>query len=264
VIEDALDHEHRSLYGLGAEPVQGFLARVSGGAERPGLQHSRNSRVDSHVSANGMADGTRVMFSACGWPPTRDPGPSRLPPGGTEVLLSSLAPAREGSGVMRWGQRRAERTGESASATWGDKATALVCCRSPSRHVPQGCTGRVRSATLPRYRIGGRSSAHGMPDRPCVVPSACAQPPSARNRGPPIIAGPSASAEYAPGPLRLIAIASGASTRAGVSRDGEAPRGFVVGRLLDGFDKEIARSAVRADVYQRAQNVGTLVSTAGA
>jgi hypothetical protein len=28
-----------------------------------------------------------------------------------------------------------------------------------------------------------------------------------------------------------------------VSRGDEAPRGFVVGRLLDGFDKEIARSA---------------------
>ncbi len=28
--------------------------------------------------------------------------------------------------------------------------------------------------------------------------------------------------------------------KAGVSRGGKAPRGLVVGRLLDGFDKEIA------------------------
>ena len=102
--------------------------------------------------------------------PARDPDPSRLPPGGTEVLLSSLALAREGRGAMRWGQRRAERTGESASATWGNKATTLVCCRSFSRHVPQGCKRRVRPATLPQYRI---ASAHGLPDRRCVVSSAC-------------------------------------------------------------------------------------------
>jgi len=36
---------------------------------------------------------------------------------------------------MRWGQRRADRTGESASATWANKATALICRRSSSRHV---------------------------------------------------------------------------------------------------------------------------------
>ena len=80
--------------------------RISLSALMSGLRHASNSRVDSHVSAYGMPDGARVMSSACGWPRTRPWSPSWLPPGGTEVLLQSLAPAREGSGVMRWGQRR--------------------------------------------------------------------------------------------------------------------------------------------------------------
>ena len=40
--------------------------------------------------------------------------------------------------------------------------------------------------------------------------------------------------------LRLVAISAGDRMKAGVSRGGKAPRGLVVGRLLDGFDKEIA------------------------
>ena len=59
------------------------------------------------------------------------PGPSK----------QSLALARRGRGEMRRGQRRADRTGESASATWANKATALICRRSTSRHVRQrNCT----------------------------------------------------------------------------------------------------------------------------
>ena len=61
----------------------------------------------------------------------RDQGPSK----------QSLALARRWCGEMRRGQRRADRTGESASATWANKATALICRRSTSRHVRQrNCT----------------------------------------------------------------------------------------------------------------------------
>ena len=61
----------------------------------------------------------------------RDQGPSK----------QSLALARKGRGEMPRGQRRADRTGESASATWANKATALICRRSTSRHVRQrNCT----------------------------------------------------------------------------------------------------------------------------
>jgi hypothetical protein len=36
---------------------------------------------------------------------------------------------REGRGAMRWGQRRAESPGESASATWVTRWRNWVCCR---------------------------------------------------------------------------------------------------------------------------------------
>jgi len=48
------------------------------------------------------------------------------------------------------------------------------------------------------------------------------------------------------GQRRPISIAAGARASAGVSRGGKAPRGFVVGRLLDALGKEIARSAAPA------------------
>ena len=57
------------------------------------------------------------------------------------VGLSSLSffeivigPAPEGDGDAL-GPTTADRTGESASATWANKATALICRRSSSRHV---------------------------------------------------------------------------------------------------------------------------------
>jgi hypothetical protein len=53
--------------------------------------------------------------------PRTRPWSLKVAPGGTEVLLSSLAPAREGRGAMRRGQRPADPTGESASATWVTK-----------------------------------------------------------------------------------------------------------------------------------------------
>jgi hypothetical protein len=43
------------------------------------------------------------------------------------------------------------------------------------------------------------------------------------------------------GQLRLVAISAGDRLRAGVSRSGKAPCGFVVGRLIDLLDEEIAR-----------------------
>ncbi len=125
-----------------------ILVRVSDIGRVSGLRHSHCIVIAGHFSARGMPNRQCVMSSACGWAPQATPGPSRLPPGGTEVSLSSLAPAREGCGVMRRGQRRAESSWESASATCGNKATALVCCRSPSRHVRQECKRRVRPATL--------------------------------------------------------------------------------------------------------------------
>jgi len=59
------------------------------------LRSTRNTRVDGHVSAHGMPDGARVISCVVRLAPAHDPGPLQ-PPGGTEVLLSSLAPAREG------------------------------------------------------------------------------------------------------------------------------------------------------------------------
>ena len=43
---------------------------------------------------------------------------------------------------------------------WGNKATGLVCCQSPSRDVPQGCKRRVRPATLRKRQW--RPSPHWM------------------------------------------------------------------------------------------------------
>ncbi len=56
-------HDYRGLYGHCAEPVQRALARVSRGPV--GLQYSRDSRVDGHVSARGLPNGTRAISFAC-------------------------------------------------------------------------------------------------------------------------------------------------------------------------------------------------------
>src|SRR5260370_40646280 len=56
---------------------------------------------------------------------------------GLGTVETVVGPSADGRGEMRRGQRRADRTGESASATWDNKANGLVCCRPPCRHVRQ-------------------------------------------------------------------------------------------------------------------------------
>src|SRR5258706_12055745 len=63
------------------------------------------------------------------------------------------------------------------------KGTVLVCCQSGSRRVRQGCNVCALPATRLRIRSDGHFFAHGMPDRPRVVSSACGPRRDGATRG---------------------------------------------------------------------------------
>jgi hypothetical protein len=93
----------------------------------------------------------------------------------------------EGRGKMRRGQRRADHTGESASTTRGNKTTMLLCCRSPSRRIRQGCKRRVGPATACNIPIAASVAGHRLHDmtrraRNCVVSLRPGQASSGRHR----------------------------------------------------------------------------------
>ena len=88
---------------------------------------------------------------------------------------------------MRRGQRRADRTGESASTTRGNKTTMLLCCRSPSRRIRQGCKRRVGPATAGNITIAASVAGQRLHDmtrraRNCVVSLKPGQASSGRHR----------------------------------------------------------------------------------
>src|SRR6266436_4621294 len=69
-----------------------------------------------------------------GWGLVSASGPT-LSMGPSIFVETVVGPSAEGHGEMRRGQRRADRAGESASATWCNKASMLIGCRTASRAV---------------------------------------------------------------------------------------------------------------------------------
>ena len=153
------------------------------------MQYSRNSRVDGHVSAHETPNGARVIGPACGRPHeprTRTSVPFMMPFWGLGSRFDvgsryssardrgpskqSLAPARRGAGNCAGANDVPMVSEESASAAGNSRAGLLSVAfstRSP----------RMQAACPPcntlQHHIVSHFSVHGIPDGPCLVPSAC-------------------------------------------------------------------------------------------
>jgi hypothetical protein len=159
---------------------QGFLAGVSDIGRMSGLRHSHRIVTAGHFSAHGMPDRPCVILPRAvlrgNDTRTRPRSPSWCPlVGGLGSCFGVRSRPQHGTGEfveVAAGPRRVEgvcgemRRGPTPGRSFLEnhqprvnKTTVLVCCRSASRHVPQGCKRRVRPATLPQARIAGHFSA---------------------------------------------------------------------------------------------------------
>jgi len=147
--------------------AQGFMRGVRAGpAARPrlrrqpdvsGLQHSRNIRIAGHFSVHGMPRSalpctcrltrcrrlrstsvpSRYISGGTGFVLGIRPSPNQSPQLGTrDFRRNRVGPSARGVWGMRRGQRPADRT-ENQRQPQGNKATALVRCRSGFRRVRQ-------------------------------------------------------------------------------------------------------------------------------
>ena len=137
----------RSIRGQGALYGPGEKTRTPHGYYDRRSTHAREKSLNRFGGPRNAGTPMRCVFHVR-LASARDPGPLHGCPWRDRGLVTVVGPSAGEVWRNALGPTTADRTGESASATWGNKATVLVCCWSPSRHVRQGCERRGRSATL--------------------------------------------------------------------------------------------------------------------